>query len=350
LFAVPFDLDRLEKRGTAIPVLDDVGFHPSTFESQFDVSRTGTMVYRKAAGGAANGMSTIQWADAAGKKQPLVSKPGRYRDMRLSPDGKRLAATVIGGGSQGIQVYDLQRETWTDLTFGAGHFYSFPVWSPDGQFVVFGSFGGMLWARADGANQPQPLTQKQTIQYCFSITPDGKRLVFIDVVNGSAGQISTLPLETTGGQLKAGPSEPFLKSASSDLEPVFSPDGKWLAYMSDSSGTNEIYVRAYPDNGGLWKVSNNGGTLPIWSRNGHDLLYQVGDQEIAVSYAPNGSAFVLEKPRVWLDKVGGTVYDISLDGKRLVVLTPVDSPDAPKAEHEVVLIQNFFDELRRRMK
>jgi serine/threonine-protein kinase len=330
--------------------LDDVGFNQTTYESQFDVSRTGTMVYRKAGAGAASGMTMIQWVDAAGKKSPLVSKAGGYQDVRLSPDGKRLAATVAGGGNQEIQVYDLQRETWTDLTVGRGRFYFNATWSPDGQFVAFGSFAGMFWARSDGASQPQPFTPKPAIQHPWSFSPDGKRLAFSELASGNIGQIWTEPLENTGGQLKAREPEPFLKSTVPDANPAFSPDGKWLAYQSNSSGTEDVYVRAFPDNGGLWKISNNGGTTPIWSRTGHDLLYQSGDQEMVVSYSAKGSTFeVQEKPRVWVGKVGGTAFDISPDGKRLVVLTPVDSPDAPKAEHEVVLIQNFFDELRRRV-
>jgi Tol biopolymer transport system component len=348
LFAVPFDLDHLEKRGTPVPVLDDVGFNPQTYESQFDVSRTGTMVYRKATAGAANGMRTIQWVDAAGKRTPLADKPGNYSEARLSPDGKRLAANVLVGGNESIQVYDLQRETWTRLTFDAGE-YRDPIWSPDGQTVAFATAVGMFWARADGASQPQRLTQKRTIQAPSSIAPDGKRLAFFEIGAGNMGQLWTVPLENTGGQLKAGTPEPFLKSAFSEVWPAFSPDGKWLAYGSNSSGTNEVYVRAFPDNGSQWKISNNGGNGPIWSGTGHDLLYQSRDQEMAVSYSANGSTFVAEKPRVWLAKVGGSAVDISPDGKRLVVLAPVESPDAPKAEHEVVLLQNFFDELRRKV-
>lgn len=110
-----------------------------------------------------------------------------------------------------------------------------------------------------------------------------------------------------------------------------------------------MYVRAFPDTRGLWKISNNGGEYPIWSRNGHDLLYQSADQEMVVSYSVNGGTFTQEKPRVWLAKVGGRATDLSREGKRLVVVTPVDSPGAPKVEHEVVLLQNFLDELRRRV-
>jgi Tol biopolymer transport system component len=346
LFAVPFDLAHFETRGTPVPVLDDVGFNPRTYESQFDVSRTGTMVYWRASA-FTDVMTTIQWVDAAGKKEPLVSMPGGFQHVRLSPDGGRLAADVSEGGALDIRVYDLKRETWTQLSLGGGLFFS-PAWSPDGQSVVFGSYTGMYWARADGASPPQPLSTKQSIVIPGSVTPDGKRLAFFEA-NGNAEQLWSLPLESAGGQLKAGAPEQFLKSAFSDTGPFLSPDGKWLAYESNSSGTVEIYVRPFPAGGGLWKISNSGGQNPLWSRNGHELLYQAGDQEMAVSYSVNGGTFVPEKPREWVAKVGGTAWDLSPDGMRLLVLSPVPSPEAPKAEHEVVLFQNFFDYLRRRV-
>ena len=345
LFAAPFDLDHLEKQGTPVAVLDDVWFHPTTYESQFDVSRTGALVYRKAGGGA-DGMTTIQWVDAAGKKEPLVSKPGGFQYIRLSPDGRRLAAEVIEGTGKDIRVYDFERETWTQLSAG-GVFFK-PAWSPDGQSVVFGSFGGLYWARSDGASQPQLLfSTRQAVVQPWSMTPDGKRLVFSDG-SGFAAQLWSVPLESAGGQLKAGKPEHFLKSAFRDAEAFLAPDGKWLAYDSNSSGSDEIYVRAFPDNGGLWKISNNGGRNPIWSRNGHELLYQAGDQMMAVSYSAKDGAFAPEKPRVWLDKVGGIAWDLSPDGKRLLVLAPAGSPDAAKPEHEVVLFQNFFEYLRQK--
>ena len=344
LFAVPFDLNHLEKQGTPVSVLDDVEFSP-TYESQFDVSRTGTLVYRKAGGGA-YGTTTIQWVDAAGKKEPLVSKPGGYVYVRLSPDGRRLAADVREGTTTDIRVYDLERETWTQLSAG-GYFFE-PAWSPDGQSVVFGSLTGLYWARSDGASQPQLLfSTRQAVVQPWSMTPDGKRLAFSDG-SGRGQQLWSVPLESAGGQLKAGKPEQFLKSAFMDTEALLSRDGKWLAYVSNSSGSYEIYVRAFPDNGGLWKISNNGGRNPIWSRDGHELLYQAGDQEMAVSYSAKGGTFAPEKPRVWLAKVGGTAWDLSPDGKRLLVLAPVGSPDAAKAEHEVVLFQNFFEYLRQK--
>src|SRR5665213_361518 len=350
LFAVPFDLDKLETRGTALPVLDDVGYNPTSFESQFDVSRDGTLVYRKAGGAGTRQLTTIQWLDSVGKHQLLVARPTAYTVARLSPDGKRLAAAVGPQGGLGIQVYDLQRETWSKLTFDSGVHPS-PVWSPDSRYVVFGSLAGLQWTRADGSGQPQPLESGNFIQVPGSISPDGKRVAYYQVGGqaNSATQIWTVPVEENGAGLKAGTPEQFLKSQFTDQLPVFSPDGKWLAYASVGQGTPEVYVRAFPDNGGLWKISTNGGTNPVWSRGAHELLYQTGDQIMAVSYSVNGNAFVPQKSRVWAAQAGGQFQDLSADGKRAVILSPVGTPETPQTEHEVVLIQNFLDELRRKV-
>jgi hypothetical protein len=166
-------------------------------------------------------------------------------------------------------------------------------------------------------------------------------------------QVWTVSLQDQGGQLKAGTPEPFLKNSSSDRFPSFSPDGRWLAYQSNESGTNEVYVRAFPPpvsgQGGRWQISNNGGTSPRWSWGGHDLLYQSDDQIMTASYTANGDTFRAEKPRVWIAKLGGTIWDLAPDGKRVAIVTPVGSVEVPKQEHEVVFLLNFFDELRRRL-
>ena len=259
-------------------------------------------------------------------------------------------------------VYDMRRDAMTRLTFG-GASYRAPTWTPDGMHVVFSSVGnGIFQARADGARQPQPLTQNKTIQYPRSFAADGKRLAYYENLGGpgGGGQLWTVPLSDEGGQLKAGRAESFLTSSSFDRFPSFSPDGRWIAYESSESGTTEVYVRAFPPAasglGGRWQISTNGGTTPRWSPSGHDLLYQSGDQILAASYTVKGDTFVADKPRVWIAKLGaaptglvGSTWDLARDGKRVVVVTPVESADAPKQEHEVVFVQNFFDELRRRV-
>ena len=251
-------------------------------------------------------------------------------------------------------VYDSQRDIMTRLTFDG--FNSSPTWSPDGRYVLFSPISrGIFQARADGASRPQALTPSKMTQLPKSFMPDGKRLAYVDYGSGGErnAQIWTVALEEQGSQWTVGTPEPFLKSSFADQAPSFSPDGRWLAYHSNESGTNEVFVRAFPPpssgQGGKWQISNSGGTVPRWSRSAHELVYQMGDQIMAARYAVNGDTFVAEKPRVWIAKLGGTEWDLAPDGKRVVVVTPVASAEAPKQEHQVVFLQNFFDELRRRV-
>ena len=145
-----------------------------------------------------------------------------------------------------------------------------------------------------------------------SFTPDGKRLAYVEYGSGGGRtQIWTVALAEQGSQWTVETPEPFLKSSFADQAPSFSPDGRWLAYHSNESGTNQVYVRTFPPpssgQGGKWQISNSGGTVPRWSRSAHELVYQMGDQIMAARYAVNGDTFVAEKPRVWIAKLGGGV-------------------------------------------
>ncbi len=347
LFAIPFDLASLETNGTAVPVVDDVAHESLVGTGQFDVSRSGTLVYRRTNGGA-SAMMTLQWADPAGNKQSLRIKPGAYSYPRLSPDGTKVALAIFAGGSQDVWVYDLRRDALMRLTFGGVN--NFATWSPDGRFIAFSNVGhGLFWAGADGARPPQALTESKVLQYPWSFSPDGKLLAYTEF--DANRQIWTVPIEEQGGQIKAGTPDQFLKSGFADLSPNFSPDGRWLAYCSDESGTSEVYVRSFParalGQGGKWQVSNGGGTTPRWSRGGHQLMYQSGDRVMTASYTVEGDTFMVENSQVWIARLGGTQWDVAPDGKRVILLAPIESADAP--EHEVVFLENFFDELRRRL-
>jgi serine/threonine-protein kinase len=354
LFAVPFDLDKLEVRGTPVPLVSDVA-SSITGVGQFDVSGTGTLIYRKS-GELADQNTTIQWVDPSGKKQPLLAKPAPYAQLRFSPDGKKLALAIAGEEQAGLWVYDIQRDTMTRLTSGGRD--RFPEWSPDGKYIAFSnSTGGVYFTRSDGAIQPQALVPEQATLNPSSFSPNGKRLSYTKA--SPTAQDWMVPLEEEGGQLKAGQPEPFLKSELLNAGGRFSQDGRWLAYFSTQSGTYEIYVRAFPapasGQGGKWQISNNGArNQPWWAHNGHELYYQQLDQVMAVSYSVKGDAFVAEKPRVWIPKLTGSniaagAIDVAPDDKRVAVVAPVESTEAPKQEHVIVMLLNFFDEVRRRV-
>ncbi len=364
LFAVPFDLDRLETRGNAVPVLDDVAYDRNRGVGQFDFSAAplghGTLIYRRTSGEASE-IRSVEWVypneGTNAKREPLRLKRGAYATPSISPDGKRIALTVNeGGGNQDVWVYDSQRDALTRLTFGGVN--RSPVWSPDGQTVVFSSVGnGISQTRADGASQPQALMQGKVFPISSSFAPDGKQLAYFEGESNS--QIWTVPVLDQGGQWKAGQPEQFLKSTFIDQAPSFSPDGRLLAYHSNESGRSEVYVRTFPSppsgRSGKWLISNNGGQSPRWSRSTHQLMYQSGDQIMAATYTMKDDTFVADKPRVWIAKLGAAFaaplanWDLAPDGTRALVVARAESEEAPKPDHEVVFLQNFFDELRRRV-
>jgi serine/threonine-protein kinase len=351
LFAVPFDVDRLEVHGTPAPVLDQVSYSTAQGSAQLDFSQAGTLLYRS--GGAGGGMLTAAWLDGAGKAQPLLAKPGTYAHPSVSPDGPRLAVDVSEGSGTDIWVYDWQRDTMTRLTFTGNA--SFPVWTPGGRYIAFRAAGeGMSVIRSDGSGKPQPLTQSKNNQLPWSFTPDGKRLAFFELNSETGFDLWTVALESDNAGVRAGRPEVFLQTSADERSPSFSPDGRWLAYRSNESGTSQVYVRAFPDKGGKWQISNSGGWLPIWSRNGRELLFETLDNHImSAAYTVNGDSFVADKPRLWSEKqIGGAVLDknvdLAPDGKRFVALMSVEAAEGQMTQNHVIFLENFFDEVQRR--
>lgn len=350
MFAVPFDLAARETRGTPVPVLSDIAYDPAAAVPQCDISRDGTLVYRD---DPTRGLATsnLAWVDLSGNRVSILVPPSEYASVpRVSPDGKRIAMAVRDGTTQDVWVYDLERDQRTRLTFGS-ETYATPIWSPDGRFVVFGSIGGGLhWARADGGGQPQPLVQRRSIAFPYSFTPDGTRVAFNEV--SGVAQIWTAQVQQ-GDALTAAEPERYMTTQFADTAPKFSPDGRWVAYESNETGRVKVYVRAFPapasGQGAKWPISNNGGAFPVWSPNSRELLYQSGDQIMSVSYTTEGGTFAAGKPRVLLAASGVRGFDVAPDGKRVMAVLPTVTGSAPQAEHTLIFVQNFFDELRRRV-
>jgi serine/threonine-protein kinase len=351
LFGVPFNLQRLEATGTVTPLLEDIAGDTATGGGQFDFSRNGTFIYL-------NGKSAAQswplaWLDSSGKKQPLLETPGTYLTPRLSPDGKRLA---FSSAYNQIQIYDIERDTTINLTFTDERVVNlFPVWTPDGEHLVFraqssSSTFSLVWIRSDGSGTPQSLLESKTELRPYSFSPDGTRLAFAGGESRNGLDLWTVPLDLADPEHpKAGKPELFLDTKFDEYEPAFSPDGRWIAYRSLSTGVSEVYVQPFPGPGGKWLIGT--GRHPIWSKNGRELFYYGNDNRVTVAtYRVNGASFVADRARVWSDvrimEPNAVLWNMDLapDGKRVVV----SERNVQNGPVYVTVLLNFFDELRRR--
>jgi len=357
LFAVPFDLKRLEVTGQPAPILDHVVTNPATGGAQFSFSETGNLVY--VAGSSAMQNVSIYWMDRQGMFTFLRETPGYYYSPAFSPDGKRLAMHIRDGKSADTWVYEWERDTLTRLTFG-GEFTGSPVWTPDGQRITYSfleksGMSNLHWKRADGAGDAQRLTEGKNQKYPNSWRPDGKVLAFTQLSPDTSWDILTLAIEgDEKSGWKPGEPKPFLNSPFNEQDAAFSPDGRWLAYSSNESGNIEVYVRPFPGPGGKWQISTGGGFFPKWSRSSKELFYRTTDQKIMVAtYTAAGDSFHADKSQLWSPgqfsaRGPYSNFDVHPDSKRFAVLkAPAAGETSPV--NKVSFIFNFFDELRRKV-
>lgn len=347
LFGVKFDPQRLEESGAPVPLLNDVAANTTTGGGQFDFSNTGTFIYT--AGKSSAQAWQVAWLDSSGKMQPVLASPGTYGEPRLSPDGRKLAFSDDTGD---IYVHDLDRGTTTRLTFRGGA--SVPVWAPDGKHLAYTSGAqGLYWVRSDGSGEAQLLLRSEETVVTWSLSADGRNLAYIRTL-GADNDVWMFPLDLTDpDRPKPGKPEPFLLKSGHEVIPRFSPDSHWVAYRSDESGSNEIYVRPFPaSGGGKWQISHGGGLYAVWSKNGRELFYETLDNRImVVDYSVDGAAFVPGKARVWSNKqlffAGTSNLDLAPDGKRFAVLAVPDGEE--KGSAHVTMLLNFFDEVKRKI-
>ena len=355
LFAAPFDLGRLELTGPPVPVVEGIASTPNSVGSNFAFSDDGTLVYLP--GKSVGAASPIHWMDREGKTSVLRSAPSAWNDIRFSPDGQKIALDVTDGGQTDIWVYEWARDTMSRFTFDLAE-DSHAAWAPDGKRIAFASaradkaVTNLYWQRADGTGDVQRLTESKVRQISTSFHPGGRFLAFMEQDPKTNWDIVILPIE---GDEASGwrPGKPtvFLNSPFVEVWPEFSPDGKWLAYMSNESGRYEVYVRPYPGPGGKWQISTEGGGFPTWSRASRELFFGQDGKIMAVPYSADAASFRAEKPQ----PLSGARYspagpfrafDLHPDGKRFAILKPPDSQSDVRHD-KVVFVFNFFDELRR---
>jgi Tol biopolymer transport system component len=353
LMAVPFDLDRLAVTGAPFALEEDVLVAAGTGRpamnsgaAQFDVSRSGTMVF--ATGGLYPAEpSRLVWVDRSGHVEAIHTSTGGFTRPRLSPDGRRFVVSLKPASPaepSGVYIGDLARNALTPLTrtneWG-------PMWSADGSHILFMQEDGMGRIRADASAPIERL--HDGIAYPHTMTRDGATLVFAKPSSDAGSNIWMMSL---------GPDptpRPLLNSPANEAWAELSPDSKWLAYGSDSSGRFEVYVQPFPDPGQREQISFGGGDSPLWSRSGRELFFlnrgdQPGTLRMYVVDVTLRSTITSGQPRPLFEgrfgRTGGpTAYDVSADGSRFLMTEWLDLPKQPVTRLRVVL--NWFDELRR---
>jgi hypothetical protein len=343
LFAAALDAGTL-KVGRAVPVLEGLrnlgGLMPAGF------SHSGTVAYPGGTGSTALGNpATLTWVDRQGTEQPVSTAVRSYASPRVSPDGGRVAFDVLEVGQtigRHLWLLDLMRGTTSRLTFDRANGSS--VWTPDSRRVIYtsapdvvGARGALAYVPADGSGQPVTLIEEGTARPTpTSVSVDGKF-----VIGSTGNDVWVLPL---GGDPKTATPQTFLDNRFTRAEFQFSPDGKWVAYQSNESGSNEVYVSPFPGPGGKSQVSTDGGTQPRWNRNGRELFFRSGAKMMTVDteFAP---AFRAGTPKMLFEKVSSD-YDVHPDGKRFLMLKPAA---AATDNSELHIILNWFDDLRKRV-
>ena len=354
LFAAPFDLTRMEVTGLPVPALEGVASNALTGGAQFSASDTGMFVYLP--GAMVGGGTPFGWMNADGKTSALPPAHTAWLNVRFAPDGRRLALEIREGQSA-IWILDWARESLMRLTLDQADSRS-PVWTPDGLRITFSnnsagrSTPNLYWQRVDGAGDAQRLTNSTNLQVPGSWHPSGQVLAFEEATPTSDRDLMILPL--TGNDAKGwtpGTPRVFVGGPTRDVNPSFSPDGRWLAYASNESGRMEVYVRPFPGPGGKWLVSTGGGSHPVWSRTKPELFFAADDQMMVASYTVEGNAFRAGRPRLWSEgrfqtRGPNRMFDLHPDGERFA-LAPAASMPGRSRPDTVVFIVNFFDELRR---
>jgi serine/threonine-protein kinase len=336
LMAAPFSIDRLEVTGSPVALTD------IRASSDYAVSDT-TMVYVSSADAVTG--RTVTWVGRDGGEEALAMEPRNYGNPRVSPDGGRVAVSAAGD----IWIHDVARGTTTRLTFDPGSEVE-PLWAPDGARIVFssnreGSFD-LYQTRADGTGTVQRLTTGPQHEYPSAWRKGARELVFMDCRTPQIG-LCDMSVVSVDGERQP---KVLLRTEFNELFPTVSPDGRWLAYESDTSGRREIYVRPYPDvESGLWQVSTGGGTEPLWGSEGNELFYRT-PTSLMVMPVSSGVPPTFGKPQALFHLARYTAllgrnYDISPKGDRFIFAAP--TLRAGGMSDQIIVVQNWHEELKR---
>jgi serine/threonine-protein kinase len=344
LWAIGFNPARGTVTGTAFPVIEHVLTKPSG-SADFAVSDDGSLAY--VSGDPSSTGQRLAWVDRNGREESIDAPPKGYLYVRLSPDGRR-AALDVRDQQNDIWVWDFDRHVMTRLTADPSP-DQYPVWTPDGRRIAFASMRdgtmNVYWQPADGSDTAERLIKSDHIQVPWSFTPDGKTLAFRDTDPKNGPDIALMSLEGDRAM------RPLIHTAANESNAEISPDGRWIAYNSDESGRLEVSVRPFPNvESGHWQISTDGGSRPLWNRNGRELFFVDLEGRLMSAAIQTAGSFAAATPTVVFEGVTGAGilgrnYDVSPDGQRFLVTRSAGAEAKIPPRLEIAL--NWAEELKR---
>jgi serine/threonine protein kinase/Tol biopolymer transport system component len=345
LIAVPFDERKLELTGAPVPVLDGIACFPQNGDSEFAVSENGTFAFLPTSFIATE--QKLVSIDRKGKIQTIRDNIHLHGGLRLAPDGQRIALGLIEAGHPpDIWIHDLMRGSFSRLTHGPASNFN-PIWTPDGKHLLYTSERPLFEIyrkSADGGGTEEAVLTTPNDKYPISISPDGNTLLFSTSDPNTQADLWLAPLQQPKD------AKPFVVSPFDETQGTISPDGRWVAYQSDESGKSEIYVVDFPGGANRVQASTDGGSEPVWSRNGKELFYRSGKKFMSVpvkagaSFIPDSGHVLFESDFVANSKQGIAAYDVSPDGQRFYFVQEDSKKDR---QAKLSLVLNWSEELKR---
>jgi serine/threonine-protein kinase len=346
LWAIPFQPGSSSASGTAVPVLDDLVVHGEVGVAYFALSESGSIVF--APGGVLQSGPALAWVEPDGSVEPLPLDSRAFGYPRVSPDGRRLAATIVDGEQSDIYIADLERGgSFTRFTSEGQN--TIPLWSPDSSRLVFARLvidsdglpqWGLFMQPTDQSEPAQQLTSGASLLFPSSFSSDGNTLAYTQWDPEGTPDIHLLQMRSSPAQ------EPFLATPDDEYEAVFSPDGQWIAYVSNRTGQREVYVRGLGPTAGTYQISTDGGTEPEWSMDSGEIFYRSGNRIMTVT-VPRAPRLVAGTPRPLFDgpyeeeSLFAANYDYDPNENRFLMIS--NEQLVPARQLRMVL--NWFEEL-----
>jgi Tol biopolymer transport system component len=348
LIAQPLDPETGRLAGDPVPGTDGVPFISVTYYAPVTISASGVLVYAGADRGSL-AIRQLTWFDREGKRLGTVGAAGPVKSPALSPDGRTLVFSRFLSPGASLWLRALDREVGQQFTAVSGVPTEEPIWSPDAGRIVFRSGSEMVEKPADGSGMAQPLVQGG-FNEPTDWSRDGQYILFASQHAKTRLDVWFLPLNSSGRK-----PVPFLQSSANEHWARLSPDGRWIAYASDESGRDEVYVRPFPAGDGQWQISSAGGTEPRWRRDGKELFFIAADGNMMAAtvgsettgtrlvFLPGASRPLFDTHSQPISSLAWR-YDLTPDGKRFLLALPVGASAGPPPLNVVV---NWDAELKK---